>query len=282
MRSPRSGFGSRPLRAAVGSLALLLATLVWSGAAVAEPSPASRATITGSFSDGCRDFTSRATKLGSQEGKDISYVELHYADGRVVKDEIINSPDYALDGAAGDEIDFAIVKSGTTTEPFDCVLDNRPPTALLEIKTPPIDQIIGHCWEFDGTTCDQFASRTVWSSISELTNDHGSWITWGCGGFSDPSLCSYAFDFRGTSSSDPDNDITSWSLDFGDGTSASGSWTADPPADIAHVYDGASPPPDGSCGPVAYFVCVTLTVSDAAGQSDSDTIPMGFIDQSPD
>jgi hypothetical protein len=35
--------------------------------------------------------------------------------------------------------------------------------------------------------------------------------------------------------------------------------------------------PDGICGP--NFFCVTLTVTDSAGQSDSDTIPMAFIDQ---
>src|SRR5687768_13594215 len=66
----------------------------------------SSATITGSFADGCRDFAAHASK-------DISHVELHYADGRVVKHETIQSHDYAIDGGGGDEIDMAIVKSGT-------------------------------------------------------------------------------------------------------------------------------------------------------------------------
>jgi hypothetical protein len=52
---------------------------------------------------------------------------VHYADGRVVKDESIESPDYSIDGDASDEIDSAIVKSGTTTERFDCAASNSPP-----------------------------------------------------------------------------------------------------------------------------------------------------------
>ena len=286
MRSQRSGFGSR-LGAAVGSIAFLLATLVWSGAAVAEPSVTSRATITGSFADACRDFTSRATKVGSQEGKDISFVELRYADGRVSKDETINSPDYSLDGATGDEIDFAIVKSGTTTEPFDCVLENRPPTALLEIKTPPVDQILGHCWDFaGGLDCEQSAARTDWTSTNQIPDDGGSesgFLHWGCGGFSDISLCSYTISFRGTSSSDPDNDITSWSIDFGDGTSTSGSWNTDPPFEVANSYGDYFTFTCVGFGTFGANICpVTLTVTDSAGQSDSDTIVMAFLQQAPD
>src|SRR5688500_2183908 len=126
MRSSRSG--SRPRRAAVGALALaLVATLAWAGAAAADAS-SSDATITGSFSDGCRDFVSTATKLGSGQGKDISHVEIHYADGRTVKDETVDSPDYSLDGAAGDELESASVKSGTTVQTFACPRTNSPPT----------------------------------------------------------------------------------------------------------------------------------------------------------
>lgn len=72
------------------------------------------AEISGEFSDQCRDFTAHSSK-------DISHVELHYADGRVEKDESIDSPDYSVDGGPGDEIDYyAIVKSGTTKKRFDC------------------------------------------------------------------------------------------------------------------------------------------------------------------
>ena len=139
MRSSQSGVGSKAPRAAAGVLALVLvATLAWVGAADAKRSSRGPAMIAGSFSDGCRDFTAHATKLYLHRDKDISYVEIHYADGRVVKDETVDSPDYSLDGAAGDEIHFAIVKSGTTSERFDCVQENSPPTARLEIKTPPV------------------------------------------------------------------------------------------------------------------------------------------------
>lgn len=71
------------------------------------------AEITGEFSDQCRDFTAHSSK-------DISHVELHYEDGRVVKDESVNSPDYSIDGDAGDELDHVIVKSGTTKKRVDC------------------------------------------------------------------------------------------------------------------------------------------------------------------
>ena len=279
MSSPRSVFGSRALRAAVGAVAfVLVATLAWAGDAEAESS-SSAATITGSFSDSCRDFTSHATKVGSQQGKDISHVEIHYADGRTVKDETINSPDYSLDGGAGGEIDFAIVKSGTTSERFDCVQENSPPTALLEIKTPPV------CNAFfaGGLACEQSAARTDWTRTTQIPNDGGSesgFFHWGCGGFSDRSLCQFTISFRGTSSSDPDNDIVSWSIDFGDGTSGSGSWSTDPPIEVAHGYTGFSCVGFGTFGD---NVCpVTLMVTDSVGQSDSDTMVMGFVDQSPD
>jgi len=278
MRSPRSGFGSR---ARLGALAVVLvATVAWVGAAGAEAGGNSAATITGSFSDSCRDFTSQATKVGSQQGKDISHVEIHYADGRIVKDETINSPHHSLDGAAGEEIDFAIVKSGTTTEQFDCVPESSPPTALLEVKTPP------NCFVFfsGGLACEQSFARTVWTSTNQVPDDGGSesgLFHWVCGAFTDYSQCSWTISFRGTSSSDPDNDIASWSIDFGDGTSASGSWSADPPTEVSHTYSTFF----SNCVGFGTFtsVCpVTLTVTDSAGQSDSDTMVMGFVDQTPD
>ncbi|MPY80554.1 MAG: hypothetical protein GEV04_19320 [Actinophytocola sp.] len=79
----------------------------------------SNAVITGQFSDECRDFEAHAEKPDGKP-KDISYVELHYADGRVVKDESVNSPDYSIDEGPGDEKTKAIVKSGQTVEEFTC------------------------------------------------------------------------------------------------------------------------------------------------------------------
>jgi hypothetical protein len=76
--------------------------------------------------------------------------------------------------------------------------------------------------------------------------------------------------FRGTASIDPDGDIVSWSIDFGDGTSTGGSWMTDPPIALVHAYP---PFPDAvNISPV-----VTLTVTDSAGQTDSDAMQLVFI-----
>lgn len=104
------GVWSGKWRTALGAVVLVvMATAGWPGAALAAPS----ATVAGSFSDSCRDFVAFSTK-------DISYVEITYADGRVIKEEDVDSADFSTDGHAGDEIDSVIVKSGTTKEPFDC------------------------------------------------------------------------------------------------------------------------------------------------------------------
>lgn len=205
----------------LGALVLAVVALAWSATALADPGGNSAATITGSFSDRCRDFT-------AQSSKDISYVELRYSDGRVVRDETVDSPAYAIDGDSGDEVDAAVVKSY--------------PTCLA--------------WD----------PRTVWSRPPQ-----------GELGFvfvSPVAPESLTFSFRGTSSTDPDDDIASWSIDFGDGTSTSGGWTTEPPAEVTHSYY-VTP---------SYTVLsdVTLTVMDDAGQSDSDTISLISIDGNPD
>jgi hypothetical protein len=264
------------------------AAIVLATASAVRASPGrgnSAATITASFADSCRDFAARSSK-------DISHVEVHYVDGRVVKDENISRPDHAIDGVAGDEIEFALVKSGTTIEQFDCAPSNHAPAARLEIQTPPVDQVPGpgHCWDFftgsgGGLLCEQSGPRTAWTRPSETPDPDGSetLLLWGCGAFT--ASCPFTFIFRGTGSSDADGDLTSWSLDFGDGTSASGSWSTAPPEEVTHEYlrDAA-----GSFNCFGVFdgvnnVCVvTLTVTDAAGQSASDVIGMLFLDQSPD
>jgi hypothetical protein len=58
-------------------------------------------------------------------------VQVHYGDGRVVKDESIHSPDFSIDG--GDEVEFAIVKSGRTAQRFDC--DSAPITVCSGAST---------------------------------------------------------------------------------------------------------------------------------------------------
>jgi hypothetical protein len=241
------------------------------------------ATITGSFADSCRDFAAHSSK-------DISYVTLHYVDGRVVKHERINRHHYAIDGAPGDEIDFARVKSGTTIEEFACEPANTAPTARLEIETPPVDQVLGHCYDYyDGLICEQSIPRTAWTGVAQIPDigagqpgaGQPGFFQWGCGGFSDPSLCSFTVRFRGTGSSDPDADIASWSLAFGDGTSITGTWSA-PPAEVAHAYPLGREGCAGGANSVSNVCVITLTVTDTAGQSDSDTMLMIFLDQSPD
>ena len=252
----------------------ILASLVAAPAALAVPGGGnSAATITASFGDSCRD-------LAAHSSKDISYVDVQYVDGRRVKNEHINSHDHAIDGGAGDEIEFAIVKSGTTTQQFDCAPSNGAPTARLEIKTPE------QCHDFfaGGLECEQSLPRTVWTSTSQIPDtggDESGFLHWGCGFYSDPSLCVWTVTFRGMGSSDPDSDITSWSLDFGDGTSVNGSWST-PPTEVAHEY---SLQPSGViCDSVVNYasVCViTLTVTDSAGQSDSDVMLMVWLNESP-
>jgi len=259
------------------TLMLLMAIPLWMVAAPEAQSPSKRnssATITGAFADSCRDFIAHSSK-------DISYIELHYVAGAVVRDESINSHDHAIDGGASEEIEFAAVKSGTTIEEFGCVPTNRAPTALLEIQTPPVDYrpTLDTCYGFwaGGLACEWSTPRTAWTNNTLVPNTGGSdsgLFHWVCG---DPLPCppnSFSVvTFRGIFSSDPDGDLTSWTLDFGDGTSASGDWNTALPAEIAHDYSN-------SCG---LAVCVvTLTVTDYAGQSHSDVIRMGFIDLTQD
>lgn len=129
-----------------------------------------------------------------------------------------------------------------------CAPRIRPPVAVLEIKVPP-EPIFVHdngTERYDGT-----APRTAWTSARGVV-------------FFCPSGCAPQATFRGTSSSDPDGDLASWSLDFGeDDTFAGGSWTANPPAELAHTYRDLVRP-------------VTLTVTESAGQSDSDPLFLGW------
>lgn len=244
------------------------AWLAASPAALALPGGGnSAATISAAFANACRAFV-------AQSSKDISHVVLHYADGRAVKDEAIGGPDYAIEGGSGDELAFAEVKSGTTRQRYACTLANSPPVARLEILTPEAPGGYG-CNDFfsGGLLCLQWLPRTTWTSTTRIPDAGGSdsgIFHWGC---QDQSLCSYTIGFRGITSSDPDGDIVSWSLDFGDGTSVGGSWSENPPVEVAHPYDHRC---DGS-------IClVTLTVTDAAGQSGSVSMRMYFLDLTPD
>ena len=215
-------------------IAVLILTLAWSSTAVARDGN-SEASIAGTFSDSCRAFQSVSTK-------DISHVEIHYADGREVKDESIRAVNFSIDGGAGDEIDFAIVKSGTTTEQFLCHA-GRLPVALLEIRTPP------ECFTaIDGSVFCDWSAQTTWMNTG--------FVQFSCG----PTPCSTTISVRGTHSTDPDNDLVSWSIDFGAGTSATGSWST-PPIEVSHVYT------DGG-----FVHTMVLTVTDSVGQTSSDSM----------
>jgi hypothetical protein len=232
------------------------------------------ATISGSFEESCRRFVAHSSK-------DVSHVVIHYADGRVVKDEKTTSPDYSIGGPLGAPIASVDVKSGITTATFTCTATNSAPTALLEVRTPA-DFPDCHLFFESGLICDQMAARTMWRSSGDFPTEpatpggstvEAGHLLWGCQD-SVSGQCSFTVEFRGTGSSDPDNNLTGWQLDFGDGTSTGGSWTADPPAAVSHTYSAPC---------VASLYCVvTLTVTDSGGLNDMDPITMGFIDQTPD
>jgi hypothetical protein len=196
----------------------------------------SGATITASFADSCRDVAVHASK-------DVSHVVIRYTDGREVKDETIDSPDYAIDGGPGDEIASLTVKASVNRETFQCTQAFSPPVALLESR---------RC---------AFGLCTDWTSL-DSDGSH--------------ERCSHRDDripYRGTGSTDLDGDIATWTIDFGDGSSASGSWPTSPPVDVGHTF--ANPPVSG-------LVTVTLTLTDATGLADSDTIVVCLADFTPD
>jgi hypothetical protein len=253
-----SGRVNARLKAVGTAIVVLVASLLLLGSAQAK----SQAQITGTFTDSCRDFVAHSSK-------DISHVVIHYGDGRVVKDETTTTPDYAIDGSAGDEIDSVSVKAGTTTELFDCEpsVINSPPTAVLESHTPPTadgeEATCNASNDPPNLFCHSDDPRTVW------TQWDSGYVAWAYGhGIGDYCPTTMELSFRGTSSTDPDNDITTWSIDFGDGASASGDW-ATVPSEVAHTYPNYHAAPDGF-----WPLTVTITVTDSGGLSDSDAMTL--------
>lgn len=75
-----------------------------------------------------------------------------------------------------------------------------------------------------------------------------------------------ALSFRGSNSTDSDNDNTTWTVDFDDSTIGSGDWNTAPLADVTHEYDQRSVTCSGG-------VCnVTLAVTDSGGRTHTDTV----------
>ena len=241
-------------RRLLGVLTLVVPSLfVFAASGPAAAGGNSTTTITGSFGDSCRDFAAHS-------GKDISHVVIRYADGRVIKDETIASHDFAIDGSSGGEIVVAVVKSGTTSQTFTCQPTTNPPTAILEIQTPPLEGCVFFPFP-EYPTCLATDPRTDWSTLP------GSEIAFIFIAPYPPAT----FSFRGTGSSDPDGDLATWSIDFGDGTSTSGTWTTEPPTDVSHTFPS-----------FLTNSTVTLTVTDASGASDSSSITFFNHDGTPD
>lgn len=247
---------------------VLITTLLLVAASGVLPAPVGAvpgAAITGAFADACRSFTAHSSK-------DISHVEVHYADGRVVKNEAIDSRDYALHGSATDEITSVVVKSSTTRVTFSCTRPSSPPTAYLEI-------LVHEGCSPDGfgdppyMLCYGLSHRSVWVRPDGRSDGN---IQIGITRDTDV-LPQLTWSFRGTMSSDPDNDIVSWSVDFGDGsTPVGGSWSTNPPAEVTHTFASCVRAEDCT------VPTVTLTLTDAGGNSDIDTLTIYFFDATPD
>ncbi len=242
---------------AVAALAILLLP----NAAAACPRPS----ISGTFADSCRDFAAHSSR-------DITRVELRYADGRVHVPGGVSGRDYAVDGGSGDEIASASVTSARTTRTFTCE-SGRPPSALLEVRlspgcSQPRTSGSGETtyWCTDGLPNDQ---RTVHVDPGDLRVDLLC-------DFTTENLPCTTVSFRGTGSSDPDGDLASWSVEFDDGTVATGDWATSPPLDVTHEYH----PLVTSCSD---SVCnVTLTVTDSGGRTATDALTLIFVDATPD
>ena len=164
-----------------------------------------------------------------------------------------------------------------------CAQLDRPPTAVLEIFTPPIDLSddppeascspstdaddphLGCSYHAERTVWTQWGppGRILWAICKGLQNEH-------CAAYPFDEI-PWTFDFRGSTSSDPDGDLTHWAIDFGDGTSASGSWHTDSPVDLEHTYVTRDFYTDTG------YLTLTLTVTDAAGHVETDTLTFGLV-----
>ena len=241
------------MKLAHSAVAVLLATALSPTAAHAIPG----AVISGSFGDSCRDFA-------AQSSKDISHVVLSYADGRTVKDEGVGSRDFATDGGVGDELATVTVKAGTTSQSFVCQ-SSRPPVAVLEVRLEPTACV--HHVESSGYAYLWCPAGAPNEYRREFVDTGGLDVWFNCDLTGGGEGCR-TFSVRGTSSTDPDDDITGWSIDFCGEAVVTGAWVTSPPVEVTHLNSG--------------FCEVTLTVTDATGNTDTARVGVGIVDGTPD
>ena len=149
---------------------------------------------------------------------------------------------------------------------------NSPPTAILEVKTPACAT-----WPDGLVGCDGRIARTTWTRSIVPSLGSGSSGSSAAGPTISPASTTSCPAARRTSTRSarsptpsaaraapiPTTTSSSWSIDFGDGTSASGDWATNPPTEVSHEYL------IHHC-PTCARAPATLTVTDSAGQSDSD------------
>ncbi len=190
-----------------------------------------------------------------------------YVNRKTVAGGVITQRALELRGPGGASVVLAEAVAGVER----CEQPDGPPTAVLELETAPIspdeDGPAGSCYagQHPDLFCFYEDPRSVWTRFTTGTVYFG---------FCADNQCqpddTFSFSFRGTISTDPGDDIASWSIDFGDGTSTGiQDWATAPPTTITHAYD-LNDFNDN-------FVVVTLTVTDAAGESDSEAMPLALI-----
>jgi len=163
----------------------------------------------------------------------------------------------------GNELATVTVKSGTTSQSFVCQ-SGRSPVAVLEVRLEPTACV--HHVESDGYEYLWCPGGTPGDG-GELVDTGGLDVWFNCDLTGGGWECR-TFSVRGTSSTDPDDDITGWSIDFCGEAIVTGAWVTSPPTEVTHLNSG--------------FCDVTLTVTDAAGNIDTDRVGIGIVDATPD
>jgi hypothetical protein len=158
----------------------------------------------------------------------------------------------ALELSAAEAAGPAHLVVGEASAGVERCVQRQPTAAHLAIKTPQ------NCFQFPDEffSCSAAEPRTLWRT---LTNGMAFACDAGQPPGTDFDTCPNTIAYRGTGTT---GDILSWTLDFGDGTSAGGSWTTNPPSEVTHLYPH----------PFTDVWTVTLTVIDSQGQTSTDSL----------